>query len=553
MTTPPQCRGWGRGLLRLFLAVQVTLAGWAAVPLGGQERLQQLTRLPRFSFNFGLSFRGTEGFELMVGTPDPTRELTALREALTGQTDDAPRFVRLGRVLDGLNEMAMAQRAYARAVELYERQGAADSREIAVLVGYADALRGQNQFAAAERLLRRAVEIAPEDWQPRPALARLLGLTAIHALASLEGKPAGIDWAQLLSDPAAVRLNAAGVEEAERRLAEAVQEAERGVKLGPQQADTFLARANVGTARRLASALRALTEAPEDEPAARIWAVNRAIFHRDALPDLWAAARLSPNNPQAWGCAVLLELMAEGLRQGLRGAEALLADNLWSRLPESSRVTVREALARLESMSEGREPAAAAAALTLLGWFQGFLLNDPTRGEATLRRALVLDAGHSSAWETLTALLVVARRMDALVEVCQARLERADTPHHRLMLVKAYEKAQQVPAMRREAEETQARYPEHFLANLTLAAALLKTGEEAARARAVQYLAKATQLAGESPPRDAALELWFQRGLYFGLSGQRAVARTHFRQLLEAGADPEEVREALQALDQMGE
>ncbi|MCZ7637515.1 MAG: tetratricopeptide repeat protein [Verrucomicrobia bacterium] len=301
MAAPPQCRGWGGGLLRLFLAVQVTLAGGAAVPLGGQERLQQLTRLPRFSFNFGLSFRGTEGFELTVGTPDPTRELTALREALTGQTDDAPRFVRLGRVLDGLNEMAMAQRAYARAVELYERQGAADSREIAVLVGYADALRGQNQFAAAERLLRRAVEIAPEDWQPRPALARLLGLTAIHALASLEGKPAGIDWAQLLSDPAAVRLNAAGVEEAERRLAEAVQEAERGVKLGPQQADTFLARANVGTARRLASALRALTEAPEDEPAARIWAVNRAIFHRDALPDLWAAARLSPEQPAGLG------------------------------------------------------------------------------------------------------------------------------------------------------------------------------------------------------------------------------------------------------------
>ena len=553
MAARPQKRRMAWGLFRVFLAVQVVLAGLAAVPLGGQERLQQLTRLPRFSFNFGLSYRGTEGFELAVGTPDPARELTALREALTGQTDDAPRFVRLGRVLDGLNEMAMAQRAYARAVELYERQGAADSRETAVLVGYADALRGQNQFAAAERLLRRAVEIAPEDWQARAALARLLGLTAMHALASLEGKPTGIDWAQLLSDSAAERLNAAGVEEADRRLAEAVQEAERAVKFGPQQAEAFLTRANVGTARRLASALRALTEAPEEEPAARLWAVNRAIFHRDALADVWAAARLSPNNPQTWGCAVLLELMAEGLQQGLRGADALLAENRWARLPESARVTVREALARLESMSEGREPIAAAASLSLLGWFQGFLLNDVTRGEATLRRALALDPDHPSAWETLTALLVVARRMDALVEACQARLERADTPHHRLMLVKAYEKAQQVPAMRREAEEAQARYPEHFLANLTLAAALLKTGEEEARARAVPFLAKATQLAGENPPRDVAFELWFQRGLYFALNGQRAVARTHFRQLLEAGADPEELREAMQALDQLGD
>jgi hypothetical protein len=357
----------------------------------------------------------------------------------------------------------------------------------------------------------------------------------------------------LLSDPAAARLNAAGVEEAERRLTEAVAEAERAVQLGPQQAEAFVARSMVGTSRRLATALRALTDTPEEEPAARLWAVHRAIFHRDALPDLWAAARLSKDHPQSWGCAVLLELMAEGLRQGLHGAEALLSENLWSRLPESSRASVREALAGLEGLSEGHEPAVAAASLALVGWLQGFLLNDPTRGEASLRRALALDPDHPGAWETLTALLVVARRPEALVEACQTRLARADTPHHRLLLAKAYEKSQQLAALCREAEEAQARYPEHLLANLTLAAALLKTGEEAARARALPFLAKATRLAGETPPRDVAFELWFQRGLYFALNGQRAVARTHFRQLLEAGADPGETREALQALDQLGD
>jgi TolA-binding protein len=57
-------------------------------------------------------------------------------------------------------------------------------------------------------------------------------------------------------------------------------------------------------------------------------------------------------------------------------------------------------------------------------------------------------------------------------------------------------------------------------------------------------------LGGDAPPEEVAIELLYQRGLYFGLSGQHAVARAEFRRLLERVPGHPEATEAVEALEQ---
>ena len=544
-------RNWwriGQGSLLATALLAAPHSTQSAVPASGIERLQQLARLPQLSFSLGLSFTATGGFELLAGAQDPARALEALRQQLAANPGDASLYVRLGRLLATLNENELSRRAYAQAVELYAQQGAADGRDPARLVGYAEALRDQGKPDEAGRLLRRAVEVAPTNGLAHGALARFLAWSALKTAAG----PAGS--AELFLNPARFRPEAALVELARRLMDEAQVAADRGVALDPREPAVFSSRAVVTSLRRVLGVLTAATDAADVDAAGKTIEINRAIFQREALPDLWTAARLAGDDPNAWGCAAMCELLAEAFQRGLQNADALLTGEFWPLMPETTRQRVREAITRLGTIGDSAEPVAAASALTLLGTLQFFVLRDTTGGEASLRRATAVDPGFPGGWEALTFGLVFSKRFEALIEVCQARLRHADNLRNRVLLAKALEKHHQPATMLAELERAQQRNPDALLANLALGAAWLKTGaDQTDRARALPFLAKATQLAGEAPPREIALEVAFQRGLYFALSGQRSVARTHFGQILELDPGNPEATEALQALAQLGD
>ena len=541
-------RNWwriGQGSLLATALLAAPHSTQSAVPASGIERLQQLARLPQLSFNLGLSFTATDGFELLAGAQDPARAIEALRQRLADNPGDASQYARLGRLLATLYENPLSQRAYVQAAELYEQQGAAEGRDVARLVGYAEVLREQGKPDQAGRLLRRAVEVAPTNWLAHGSLARFLAWSALKSAAG----PAGT--ADLFLNPATFRPEAAFVEPARRLMDEARAAADRAVALGSRESGAFSGRAVVASLQRVLETLTAPAEAGAVDAAERTMAINRAIFQRETLPDLWTAARLAGDDPDAWGCAALCELLAEAFQRGLQQMDALLTGEFWPVMPETTRARVRDAITRLQTLGDSPEPASAAAALTLLGTLQFFVLRDTVGGEASLRRATTVDPGFPGGWEALTFGLVMSKRFEALLEVCQARLKHADNLRNRVLLAKACEKNRQPTAMLAELERAQQRHPDALLANLALGAAWVKTGAtEVERARALPFLARATQLAGEAPPREIALEVAFQRGLYFALSGQRSVARTHFRRMLELDPENAEATEALQALDQ---
>jgi tetratricopeptide (TPR) repeat protein len=215
---------------------------------------------------------------------------------------------------------------------------------------------------------------------------------------------------------------------------------------------------------------------------------------------------------------------------------------------------VRAALTELERVGQDAEPARASAALGVAGLLQFFLLGDDAGGLGSLRRAVALDPDNEGAWEALTFALAFAREYDELLQVSRQRVAHHDSPRNRLLLAKALEKNQQLDAMRLEAELLQARYSEDPLANLTLAAALLKVDRsETGRARALQHLGRASRRTGEKPPPELAVELLYQRGLWFALEGQIERARTQFRGVLELAPGHPDAATALHLLEQLGE
>jgi tetratricopeptide (TPR) repeat protein len=212
-------------------------------------------------------------------------------------------------------------------------------------------------------------------------------------------------------------------------------------------------------------------------------------------------------------------------------------------------------MTRIEELAQGVESRQAATALATLGSLQCFLLRDMAGGETSLRRAIALDPANENAWESLTFALAMSRNFPPMIEVCQSRLKHSDTVRNRVLLAKAFERNNQPGAMLETALEAHAENRDHLLANLAAAAALLKArgDDDVSRSRALQCLIRATQFAGENPPPEVTTELLFQRSLYFALSGQTALARASFGQLLELDPTQSEAQEALKALEQTTE
>lgn len=530
-----------------LLCTLLALLLQAAVPTSARARLEQLTRLPQVSFKTGLDFHPVRGFTLRQQGSPPARELEALGRRLKESPDNPAGYAALARHLAKAGDRRAHQGLLTRAAELYRQQGTEDAADPDRLSDYAEVLQDLGRLDEAERLLRRALQTGSQQWRPHARLALLLSSRALHlVLFPAETNRNELDLESLLS-AAAEPPDPARAEQARRLVAEALATADRAVELGNDQAVAHHTRATVRTNHRWLEA-RLNPRSSPDDPSPLLC----AIIHPDVLPDLRRAVELAPEDPETRGCLALLEVFACVARPLNAALDDLLRRELWPALSDSVRAHVRAALAELDRLGQEAEPARASAALGVAGLLQFFLVGDTPGGLSSLRRAVALDPDNDRASETLTFALAATREYGELLQVARQRLERYDSPRNRLLVAKALEKNQQFDTMLIEAEHLQARYPDNPLANLTLAAALLKAdGSPTARARALQYLGRASRRAGNNPPPELARELFFQRGLWFALEGQVEQARTQFRAMLElAPGDPDAVA-AMNLLEQL--
>lgn len=541
---PVRAFGWG------LLCAGGLWASLAAVPTSALARLQQLTRLPQVGFSTGIEFHPLRGYRLMKSGGVSARVVETLNRRLKETPGDASLYVQLADLLAEAGNRRAGEALLTRAAELCRQQGAEDTADADRLVGYAEVLLRLGRWAETERVLRRAVQAAPQQWRPAARLAVVLSARALNQVCPGVADPRNrLGPEALRRDDFAGPADPAAAETARRGMSEARTLAEHAVALGTDQAEAYRMRATVLANQRLLEARLSAREA-EGDPVPWL----RAIFHPDARADLRRATTLDPDNPEAHGCLALLEALTGAGRPLPAALEDLLNRRLWPALPEDARGAVRTALTQLDRLGQDAEPPRASAALGTAGLLQFFLLEDTAGGLASLRRAVTVDPDNDPAWEALTFALAFAREHAELLTVCHQRLEHRDAPRLRLLLAKALEKNGQLDAMLAEAERLQRRFPEDVLAHLTLAAALLKADpSELGRARAQQHLARAARLAGDRPAAELAVELLFQRGLWFALAGQIEQARTQFRGILELAPGHADAVEALNLLEQFGE
>ena len=157
-----------RAPIFILLALTLYVSSWpqAAAPAGSKERLRRLVRLPRLSLTLGMSFDPLRGIALMPDRVLAMHEIEDLRKEMQDNASDAPRHTRIGRLLEALGSHEQARQAYTNAVALHRRQGVELSDDGPMLADYGAALQGLGELDAAERVLRRGVQVAPSAWKP---------------------------------------------------------------------------------------------------------------------------------------------------------------------------------------------------------------------------------------------------------------------------------------------------------------------------------------------------------------------------------------------------
>ncbi len=522
----------------------------AAVPVNARRRLEQLLRLPEARLEVGLQYHPFLGPRLKPPVVPPDLDPEELARQVAEHPQDPRLLLRWGVYCQLRLQPRTARQALTRAVEAFHQQGIEDAADPDRWLDYAGALRDLGQIAEAERALRRARDLAPEPWRPTLPLARLLSGRAVMTVVA-GADPLAPD---LLALPAAAGPDAPpGPDQADRARrwqteAETLLAAAQPPQAAP--AEFYQSRALLAANRRWLEARLGTLESAR--PGDRRFLL--ALFHPDPRADLHRAAEQEPEDAAAWGRLALAEALGVGLLAGQPSPAECLRPELWREWPDASRTVLREALHRLDLLAEDPRPRRAALALGLAGLLQFFLVGNRTGGLSALRRAVVLDPANDLAWEVLTFALQELREAAERLAACRQRLAQHDSPRHRLLLARALEQQGQLETMLETAVAAQQRFGDNALANLTLAAAFLRTHRtETGRVLAQVYLSRAARHAGESPPPALAAELHFQRGLWFALSDQPASARREFQQMLELAPRHPEALEALRALDQAGE
>ena len=390
----------------LLLATAATCLGATPATIN-PATLRRLVVLPAVDVTVGFTF-SDRGFALMsFGSPAPENfpsEITALRQQMRGDASDAERYVRLGELYDDADDETNGCRAYAQAVELYRPQADAQPANGPLLTQFGTALWLAEQDARvssadAEQLLRKAVTVAPRDWECWAGLGDFLEGQAGKALWSAAPDVAfhfqtADDYQKFANTLLQHPPPAAQMQRFEQCSQDALQCFARAVACAPADPAVYRRRMDFDYWRAFYATL---VKALHDHSNPGLWLFPGGIFSPEWLADLKQVARLSPTNYQAIGLASLMELTHQTSLEANTNSQG----NSHLKLTGESRQFFWWATARLDRLSRDPDARLAAGAAETLGILD--VLTGRRSMIAAFRRAVTLDPSRDQAWELLTA------------------------------------------------------------------------------------------------------------------------------------------------------
>lgn len=511
------------------------LAGPAAAQQVDREKLRALLRLPMFEMSVGFKF-SSSGLVGEVKPKDRRKEIKQVEGMLTGEPRDAERHESLGDLYARTGDHDRAGEAYRRAIELYRQLLTSDPKNGLHLAGLGACLDEIEEHDQAEGTLLRAVDAAPGEWKAWLKLGRCLASKSGRALHAPEG-----DWCSFGPDGLILvhldpRPPPEDIENARRLLGEAKAAFDRAVTAAPRdprpysERARFLARVHQvfdGALRTLAGEAAHVTCCPPG-----------------VVPDLEQAARLDPGDFETIAQAAYARVLSAFLE-----AHKQPGQDCWEFLSGETRKAIEESMDRLRQYSEKSSNPEVAGALEILSMLQFTFVKDRSVAEATARRAVALDPSREKAWGTLTGVLIIGERHEELVAATRERFKHQDTAEVRYLLAKGYERLDDWKQAELTLKGILLTEPNHFHANLGLAALYLKRpDDEDAVRRAGELIDVAVKGMGDSYSAGQWKDCMLITGVFAALTGEVDIAEKRIRNLLAFDPENEDAKEALTAL-----
>jgi tetratricopeptide (TPR) repeat protein len=516
--------------LTAYLALPVNLWGQ------DKEALRQALRLPTASAITNFKVDSLSGLVMWGDKPDYPGDIAAARKSLRGDAGDAERFSHLAGLYAAAGDEAQEQAARTKAIALYREQLKARPNDPDVLRGLAGSLDPQSA-QEAERLFRRATEIAPKEWCAWTDLADSLNMEGTWLLFP-EGTPRKFmsleAMAAILAEhPPEPQAESQGL----RQLDESLACYDKAVAAAPRDPGPYSSR---GFARMGQDFLRQSLRAIKGER------VNPflAAFSPLTMADIHRSAELSPRDFRNVARVAITEVMAALLRCDNHDTQGC-----WERFPEDARRSIRTWLDRLDHLAEDSDPMTAAGSAEALGMLEAFIMQDLAQAEKHYRRVVALRPSREEGWEMLMGLLGATRHDDDLLAVAIDRVKRKDCAHNRFLLAKAYERHKELPKAEDQLRLAIVQDPKDVLVTLGLAALTLKHAKDPkAIAEAGKLLDQSERLLGVGGSATERLDLQATRGVWLALNGRIEEARGVLRDVLALNRDHETAKPALKAL-----
>jgi tetratricopeptide (TPR) repeat protein len=270
----------------------------------------------------------------------------------------------------------------------------------------------------------------------------------------------------------------------------------------------------------------------------------RAFPDAPMLADLRRAAELTTTNGFLIGMSATFQLWFE------KGGEFDPAPGAaWAGGSEAGKAHVRDQLARLERLTESGSARVAGAAGAASATVRLLLMGDFSRAEREARGSLARYPDGDGALEVVIACLVLQEKWGELASVAEERLRHKESTRLRMMLAKSFERRSLWKEARAQVERAAIAAPGDFFVLLAGVALALRDSAGPSDTEAV-LKRMADMKAGPFDAADAELQAYFEflHGIAYGLAGDLAEARRHFRRLLAAHPGNPDYRKAMEAV-----
>jgi tetratricopeptide (TPR) repeat protein len=487
-----------------------------------KARFRQAIEMPAINIPFGVNFRSNER-DGRGNKFEPAQKLALEQKKLSGGPADADVYLELRALyLECEKDDKKAKEMMTKAEALLRPYvQTTDAKQAYLLTLYGTVLEAltDNPWADCEKLARRAVALAPQDWRCWAYLAHVRHQQIPAILCGGDDKHLAKErrTQEVLGMLYLQRFNPQHVNDAEKALNEALQFHDKARELAPNEPKRQVQRYGF---RLTEIVLRnGVNAARGHKPAYPMQQLERVL-----LDELEATAKLHPDH-LLWQSQTAHQLILLGWQTEGKGAKAFRPAR------PQDHAAIQAALRNIEKLAdEGQGETAVFCHSMLTALYSS--MQDHASVEKYARKILQIDAKYAPAWEQLQQALMLQNRHDEAVQTARTLVQHLPGARSYYLLSKAHALQGRYDLAEQSCREGLKANPTDIHCLLGMAAAILRKGDDAQHLRDAQTL---LDLVRRECRPDAApalfVELEYLTLAHQALAGEHEIARVRLQRM----------------------